>query len=941
MLFNPFLRKLRFLLLLLLVLLVVNLGHVRASEESPPADWQLQGMLAALDDPDPDVWVKALEEMSEYDLKPVEVPSERVEQIGKFLSYEDEDVRKAAARAVGHMGAEAKDLIPQLQQLFRDEDSDVRKAAAEAVVKVGAEAKDLIPQLLQLLMDENSDVREKAAWAVGKIGKLNTQQILPILNAAHRNRDKEATLRFLAYFVSGGEYDALTLVKWLGSPEQYPYQIDKFKNERPISHEEGKKVLELFAEIWKPSQSLEYLPFELERQINIVVEKVDWQPEDIPLLKKHYNNLKDEDINAKIVALQGIQWFSYLWKFLLLHAFTWLILLCLYAKSPEIQTLFWHPQIRKIAGLGYIGLLLTWIPSLRRLLFSPFQPILIADADLHSFNPQDYFPDSNVCLQNTHNLQPIKTTIAKIQSPIVLQGESGLGKSMFLRHWAKTRKNLVVYLPASKCAQGAIAAIQSKIPISQTDPKFLKKLIYNNALEICIDGLNEVTPDTRTKISYFVESHFRGHILLATQPLDWIPPSTTKTYILQPLKREQIRQFLQTRQFNPLAEPSISRSEYEEACEEYLGKTFNSQKHSEEEGKTVRRLLSNPMDLTIVAQILAQGKTPDLLNLQQQQYKVMAAEYKEVNFDSFPLTEFAETTYQMRLNDEINIPSEWKKELHTMEKYKMVLRRQKHMEDDVDSEWYFRHDKIQEYFIVQTFLGEENQKLEEHINDPRFRGVYLLLATLLPYPEAWLLREKLLQNAAETKDHVVSDQFIQRLNSRSELSKNGENVYLNNINNNVYLNNINNIEFYANLEANPNTRNNSMTDNYKSKYDLSQARVANVVEANNGSAGNIVEKAESGSQVVGTQNNYGSQEKQTLAEAAAEIQKLLKQLELNNPAATDAEKEAFVTASIPPNNRQRFVGALTALGKEAFKELLDNPYINVGVATVEGWQNPK
>jgi hypothetical protein len=50
----------------------------------------------------------------------------------------------------------------------------------------------------------------------------------------------------------------------------------------------------------------------------------------------------------------------------------------------------------------------------------------------------------------------------------------------------------------------------------------------------------------------------------------------------------------------------------------------------------------------------------------------------------------------------------------------------------------------------------------------------------------------------------------------------------------------------------------------------------------------------------------------------------LKQLELNNPAATDAEKEAFVTASIPPNNRQRFVGALQAGGKEALKELLDN-----------------
>ncbi|NEP80694.1 MAG: hypothetical protein F6K17_17640 [Okeania sp. SIO3C4] len=91
---------------------------------------------------------------------------------------------------------------------------------------------------------------------------------------------------------------------------------------------------------------------------------------------------------------------------------------------------------------------------------------------------------------------------------------------------------------------------------------------------------------------------------------------------------------------------------------------------------------------------------------------------------------------------------------------------------------------------------------------------------------------------------------------------------------------------------------------------------------------------------MGTQNNYGSQEKQTLAEAADEIQKLLKQLESNNPDATDAEKEVFVTAAIPPSKRQRFVGALQAGGKEALKELLDNPYVNVGVAIVEGWQNP-
>ncbi|NET28332.1 sister chromatid cohesion protein PDS5 [Okeania sp. SIO1I7] len=1168
---NSFLRKWRFLLLLLLVLLVVNLGHVRASEKSPPEDWQLQGMLAALDDSDPDVWVEALKKMSRYDLKsPVEIPPDRVEQIGEFLSDEDSDVREASAKALGEMGSEAKqfipellqlfsdndsdvreavatavgnlglqskelipqllqlfsdedsfvreaaamtvgnlgsqskelipqlqqllsdedsfvreaaamtvgnlglqskelipqlqqlfsdknwrvreaaatavgslgseakelipqllqlfsdkkwrvreaaatavgslgseakelipqllqllrdedfdvreaaamtvgslgseakELIPQLQQLLRDEDSDVREAAATAVGSLGSEAKELIPQLLQLLRDEDSDVREAAATAVGnlgseakelipqllqllrdedfdvreaaamtvgnlgsqskelipqllqllrdedsdvreaaatavgnlgseakelisqlqqllsdenwsvreaaatavgslgsetkqlipqllqllsdeysfvrsaaataviQIGKLNTQQILPILNAAHKSSYEEAVLRFIAYFVSGGEYNAVTLIQWLGSPKKYPYENNKFDNTR----KEGKKVLNLFAEIWQATETLDELRPELERQIAKVVDRVQWEPQDINLLTTHYKNLKDaksthaDSINTKIKILKGIQVFSYIWKFLLLHAITWLILLSLYPKSPEIQTLFWHPLIRRIAGLGYVGLLLTWIPFLRRRLLSPFQPLLIADANLDSFNPQDYFPDSNVCLKNTHNLQPIKTAIAKVQSPIILEGESGLGKSMFLRYWAKTCKNLVVYLPASKCSQGAIAAIQAKIPISQTDGKFLENLIYNNALEICIDGLNEVTPDTRTKISYFVERHFRGHILLATQPLDWIPPSATKTYILQPLKRQQIRQFLQTRQFTPSAETSISQSEYEEACEEYLEKTFNSNQQSEEERKAVRRLLSNPMDLTIVAQILAQGKNPDLLNLQQQQYNVMAAAYEQINFDSFPLTDFAETAYQMRLNDEINIPSEWKKELNSMENYKMVLRRQRNVEGNSGSQWYFRHDKIQEYFIVQTFLGEGNQKLEQHIKDPRFRGVYLLLATLLPYNEALLLREKLLINAAETKDHVVSDQFIQRLNSRSELSKNGENLNLVEIikllivekNNNINIEVNPNIETKPNTEFNPNIRNEKMNDSYSSKYDQRHAERNNIVD---------------------------------------------------------------------------------------------------------------
>src|ERR671933_2635773 len=77
-----------------------------------------------------------------------------------------------------------------------------------------------------------------------------------------------------------------------------------------------------------------------------------------------------------------------------------------------------------------------------------------------------------------------------------------------------------------------------------------------------------------------------------------------------------------------------------------------------------------------------------------------------------------------------------------------------------------------------------------------------------------------------------------------------------------------------------------------------------------------------------------SWQKQTLAEAAAEIQELLKQLEETNPTATEAEQKAFVTAAIPSTRRERFLSALQAGWKEAIKEFLDNSYLNVGIATL-------
>jgi hypothetical protein len=110
-----------------------------------------------------------------------------------------------------------------------------------------------------------------------------------------------------------------------------------------------------------------------------------------------------------------------------------------------------------------------------------------------------------------------------------------------------------------------------------------------------------------------------------------------------------------------------------------------------------------------------------------------------------------------------------------MENYKMVIRREsesKDAENTPKTEWFFRHDKIQEFFIVQTFLDNENRLTDEQImSDPRFRGVYFLLAKMLPLDAAQSLQEMLIEYAADNKDHTVSDRFIQLLRSRQQIEK--------------------------------------------------------------------------------------------------------------------------------------------------------------------------
>lgn len=347
---------------------------------------------------------------------------------------------------------------------------------------------------------------------------------------------------------------------------------------------------------------------------------------------------------------------------------------------------------------------------------------------------------------------------------------------MLLRHLVRQTKRVTVFLPAHKCENGvieAIQAIQAKLHGQAQDGDFLRHLIYSGALDICIDGLNEVRAEVRANITAFVESYFKGNIVMTTQPLLWEPPATAKTYVLQPLQRQQIQQFLMVSQGYQPDHNSPETEAYAKNCNAFLERALDEDQPPEELA-AARRILSNPMDLSVVAQLIRNSLVPDLFQLRQQQYTLMAQDYEQSWNQQFPLKQFSEFVYQMRLNDISGMTGgDFYQALSIMEKeqHRMVLSRQwKDANGEPQKEWSFRHDKIMEFFLVQTFLGtsqETQEKRHQHLGDPRFRGIYLLLARLLPPEAALTLREDLIHYAADTKDHTVSDNYVQILRSRT------------------------------------------------------------------------------------------------------------------------------------------------------------------------------
>jgi hypothetical protein len=751
-----------------------------------------------LQDPEPYVRVaagEALGEMGKY-------AKDEIPGLVELLEDREAGVREAAAKSLGAMGELAKEQLPRISELLTNQDAKAREAAIMTLVGMGEHAKGQAPKIAALLDDPSEDVRlasiialgavggdahiqtsriaesltnpssgmrEAAATTLGAMGPFGISTILSVVSGTYLHADLIGELRLLAHFLGGGEEDVELLLAWLGRPAVRPAGAAVSDRDQTLA------ILRTFLKAWDLSAPFPDLRMDLARQIAQVVNSRDWEVQDIFLLEAHEANLTEAGfvhaltMRDAIRSIQELQWLATTGKILALHASFWLILIVLYPRFPQIQAMFfWNPWVRRISGLGYVEFALTWIPFLRSSLFMPFRTSLVADAALNDFDEEAYYKGSNVTVGIARRSGPVCDEIPEVKGQIVLEGESGLGKTMFLRFLVQRSKRMIVYLPAWKCVDGVMEAIQAKLHGLPKDPKFLRNLIYSGAIDICIDGLNEVSADIRAKVTSFMESYFKANVLVSTQPLEWTPPSTSKLYILEPLSEPQIELFLLARESRLPDDALLTGGEYGEACRRYLSIAFDSQQ-SQEIRQATQRVLSNPMDLTTVAMMLARKQVPDVFQLQKQQYQLMADDYQRVNMgEEFPLSNFSESIYQMSLDGRSTIRNgEFTKALQCMQRHKMVITR--YVSDTGEAkrrEWHFRHNKIMDFFIVQTFIGADNERPKTHLGDPRFRGVYFLLATLLPLKDAAALREQLIEYAADTRDHTVSDSFIQLLRAR-------------------------------------------------------------------------------------------------------------------------------------------------------------------------------
>ncbi len=197
------------------------------NEPLPLQDWEIDGTLAALEDPYLEVKALALERMGRYraaDLEGVLKKPGELAEIAVSLMRDravDARVRQQATMALGRLGEAAKPYLPELVAMMNDTQLDpaVRAGAAQSIGSLGAVAAAHRDDYLRFLRNEKiaPEGRVLAAAYVGSVLNPTATELLAFL----RDERVHAKVRTKAAeaLPATSQLEAKSLLSFLGSSQ--------------------------------------------------------------------------------------------------------------------------------------------------------------------------------------------------------------------------------------------------------------------------------------------------------------------------------------------------------------------------------------------------------------------------------------------------------------------------------------------------------------------------------------------------------------------------------------------------------------------------------------------------------------------------------------------------------------------------------------------------
>jgi hypothetical protein len=683
--------------------------------------------------------------------------------------------RSSAAVASAGAGSPGTKFTPQELALqltnLLNPNEFISVQAYEPLGEMGTNAVNVAPLLTERLIIYGGLVRENTEAVLLRItAQPDPKVALRLIEASHDYLDSRGEFILWAYLMGGVDETNLARIIWLSSrDDQSRPKVNQLDHSQAYGLLASLSTTFALAEnLPKTKTQLAQLTADLVRSQGLV-EAADRRlvlrlrdelirqgfPDQARTLDDALND-KTRKIGLVIIRVGAI------------HLTFWILLIFFYPRFPMIQAcFFWSKWPRKMFGLFYVDLAIRFIPFLRQRLFKPFRDSLIPRRLVADYDAENYFQKSEVREEikgKWNQRQSLLTAIGVVKGHIVLQGQSGLGKTLLLQRLAVMSAKTVVYLRATDCANGVVAAIQTRLHGKVRDSAYLKTLIYAGALDVLIDGLNEASPETRIEITHFVEEHFKGNFVLTTQAMSWSVPATARVFALQPLRHDQIRNFMVRQWVAIQSVATITREQYGIAVDAYLSAIPHP-------GDPVRApdrkwiVLCNPMDAVLAAELLAQGESPDLFRLVEQRFRTMARTFLEKNGCEFRLRPFAERVYEWRKSDRAYIALDgFEKEARELSVHRLMIQRADEVitskGNQTRTEWFFRHDRIMEFFLLPAFMDQKHKKRRfDHIEDERFWGVYELLAVQLSSDEEQELYQFLNKQAAKTNQNELRNRY--------------------------------------------------------------------------------------------------------------------------------------------------------------------------------------